>query len=391
MVGATADELLQQIEKDKNMVVNPFVDIDPSEINSKPNETLNFSCEIDSDLEPATSENVWENADQDSSDAESLDLEMSDLLRHAGVYTDEEMVLSIRNHAVRLQNLCIQQYRRLLYLLREKKARYLTELKREKEIYGPVTKPQQMTLHDKKQYDQLRALARYQKIGIGPEALLFKKMLERRKAVTPGLVVRSKNYNKCTFTEGGVKCLLRVLPATKHCRKHILNDRAQVLFQACGVQKQDHTCREPIVPIPIPNATCAFHFSLPKGALSSKKVSKPPEYVKKEDNDDDINAQTKIYVEDTIKDEKLSLSQDLAGDSLDLLLNGCPKSSASCSTSSSQPQQVVSDEAVPTSSQIKPIADDLDISMTDKLFEDITKNLKNEPFMDALENYFKVD
>ena len=41
-----------------------------------------------------------------------------------------------------------------------------------------------MTLHEKKQYDQLRALARYQKIGIGPEALLFKKMLERRKAVS---------------------------------------------------------------------------------------------------------------------------------------------------------------------------------------------------------------
>lgn len=179
-----------------------------------------------------------------------------------------------------------------------------------------------MTLHEKKQYDQLRALARYQKIGVGPEALLFKKMLERRKAVswyfykvtynsyaydcknyvsqvTPGLVVRTKNYNKCTYTEGGVKCLMRVLPSTKHCKKHILNvsiflflqpistyvlkvncddvllwlkDRAQVLFQACGIQKQDHTCKEPIVPIPIPNATCTFHFSLPNDVLPLKKV-----------------------------------------------------------------------------------------------------------------------
>lgn len=40
-----------------------------------------------------------------------------------------------------------------------------------------------MTLHEKKQFDQLRALSRYQKVGAGPEALLFKKMLERRKAV----------------------------------------------------------------------------------------------------------------------------------------------------------------------------------------------------------------
>lgn len=86
----------------------------------------------------------------------------------------------------------------------------------------------------------------------------------------------------------------------------------------------------------------------------------------------------------------MNLSQDLAGDSFDLLLNGCPKTSAGeCSTSSSQPQPSVSEETVSTS-QIKPIADDLDINMTDKLFEDITKNLKNEPFMDALESYFKL-
>lgn len=52
------------------------------------------------------------------------------------MYTDEEIVLAARNHAVRIQNLCIQQYRRLLYILREKRSKYLVELKREKEIYG---------------------------------------------------------------------------------------------------------------------------------------------------------------------------------------------------------------------------------------------------------------
>lgn len=58
--------------------------------------------------------------------------------RYATVFTDEEMILAARNHATRLQNLCIQQYRRLLYLLREKRSKYLTESKREKEIYGKL-------------------------------------------------------------------------------------------------------------------------------------------------------------------------------------------------------------------------------------------------------------
>lgn len=49
---------------------------------------------------------------------------------------------------------------------------------------GPLSKPRQMTWREKKQFDQLKALAKYQKIGTGPEALLFKKMLERRKAVS---------------------------------------------------------------------------------------------------------------------------------------------------------------------------------------------------------------
>lgn len=177
-----------------------------------------------------------------------------------------------------------------------------------------------MTLQEKKQFDHLKALANYKKIGVGPEALLFKKMLDRRKAVrfivtlfiafefmsyeigvilhifsqiTPGWCIRTKNYNKCVFSEGGVKCLVRVIPSTKYCKKHILSvgftnslknirkisflkiyvfqDKAQVLFQECGIQKNDHTCREPVVPIP--NVTCIFHNTLPERASDGAEVS----------------------------------------------------------------------------------------------------------------------
>lgn len=57
-------------------------DIDPAEVNAKTNETLNYSCDIDSDVEAASTENVWDDGEQDSSDTESLDHEMNDPLRY---------------------------------------------------------------------------------------------------------------------------------------------------------------------------------------------------------------------------------------------------------------------------------------------------------------------
>lgn len=110
LVGATADELLEQIEENKNITVNPFseydeklelhcaskcpiisylyitADLDVTKINAKTSETLNFSCEADSDVEPATIDNVWDNAEQDSSDTEGLDYEMTDPLRFFPYY-----------------------------------------------------------------------------------------------------------------------------------------------------------------------------------------------------------------------------------------------------------------------------------------------------------------
>jgi len=49
--------------------------------------------------------------------------------------------------------------------------------------------------------------------------------------------------NKCIYTEGGVKCSVRTLPAAKFCTKHVLNDPFQVLFQPCGTQQDEETCK----------------------------------------------------------------------------------------------------------------------------------------------------
>lgn len=72
-----------------------------------------------------------------SSDAESVDSQMEDPFKHAGVYTAEEVTLLTRDKLIRLQSLYIEQFRRLQHALKERRIRYLHALKREKEtLYG---------------------------------------------------------------------------------------------------------------------------------------------------------------------------------------------------------------------------------------------------------------
>lgn len=44
-----------------------------------------------------------------------------------------------------------------------------------------------------------------------------------------------------------------------------------MLFQECGIQKNDLICKEPVVPMP--NVTCIFHYTLPEGNSDTPEVS----------------------------------------------------------------------------------------------------------------------
>lgn len=52
------------------------------------------------------------------------------ILRHAGVYTAEEIALVFRDKLIRLQSLYIEQFKRLHHRLREKRRHYLHAMKR---------------------------------------------------------------------------------------------------------------------------------------------------------------------------------------------------------------------------------------------------------------------
>lgn len=54
-------------------------------------------------------------------------------LRHAGIFTAEEVIYIAREKLIKLQSLYIDQFRRLQYILKEKRRKYLLALKKEKE------------------------------------------------------------------------------------------------------------------------------------------------------------------------------------------------------------------------------------------------------------------
>lgn len=103
------------------------------------------------------------------------------------------------------------------------------------------------------------------------EAVLYKKYKEKRSKAIEGYGQKATSYVKCIFTEGGVKCGDRALPCCKFCRKHILEDKKQVLFKACDIEKSGVVCKEPIPSI-FDDSTCVLHLVMPTKTHYVQKV-----------------------------------------------------------------------------------------------------------------------
>lgn len=80
--------------------------------------------------------------------------------------------------------------------------------------------------------------------------------------------------NKCTYSEGGFKCGERAMPCTKFCRKHIFEDKKQILYRPCNIEKSGVVCQEPVPDI-FDNTTCVLHIELPPQRDYTQKVCKP--------------------------------------------------------------------------------------------------------------------
>ncbi|XP_043484335.1 KAT8 regulatory NSL complex subunit 2 isoform X2 [Leptopilina heterotoma] len=245
---------------DKTNILDPFTEIEASKVNAKVSDILDYASSSDSDVEAATVSDTVRGTFLDDSDTESVHSPQEDPLKHAGIFTAEEVIYIAREKLIRLQSLYIDQFRRLQYTLREKRRKYLHALKKEKETLCSIHNQPKESGKEKKIYDKLKALNRYHRRS-GFEAILYRKSVERRVQATEGQSQKPPSIPKCIFTEGGVKCGERTLPSAKHCRKHILSDHNQVLFKACGASMADIECHEP-VPV-IFDSNCVFHMNLP--------------------------------------------------------------------------------------------------------------------------------
>jgi len=242
-------------------VINPFeMEVDGS--SKSRSYVLECASESDSDIEPSTLDAVWKGANEDSSDAESVDSQMDDPLRHAGIYSAEEVVVITRNKLLRLQCLYQRQFERLGHILKEKRRKYLQNIKKEKELLCSIYDQVNTTSKEQKMYNKLKALNRYHKRSM-TETVAYLASIEKRSKEINGTNHKPLGHSaKCTFTEGGVRCQRVTLPMTKHCFKHILEDTSQNIFKACGCEKADLKCND-TVPCVSAGGMCILHIQLP--------------------------------------------------------------------------------------------------------------------------------
>ncbi|XP_055910932.1 nucleolar protein 11-like [Eupeodes corollae] len=281
------DEEIDVVSPNIQQFVNYEQISDLNTVNSlikKKRRILDYASDSSTDVEPVTLQNTSKGHEWDISDDESVDSQDEDLLKHAGIYTNEEALAISKKKLINLQNLYMEQINRLHHILKEKRRRYLHSIRKERETLCSIHEQQKRSPGERSLYEKLKALNHYHRRH-GIEAVLHRKFKEKRAKTNDGNVSKGLPFVKCIFTEGGVKCGERTMPSCKYCRKHILEDKKQILFRACGVEKSGVVCQEP-VPNIFEDATCVLHISLPtKKQYIQKKYESETE-----EDDEDISA-----------------------------------------------------------------------------------------------------
>ncbi|XP_022817030.1 KAT8 regulatory NSL complex subunit 2 isoform X1 [Spodoptera litura] len=257
-------------EQAEPQVVDPFKQLDATSINTAYATSMMecASCS-DSDGESVT---LGPGGDCRAGDHEDLsdteDAPCEDLpLWKAGVYTAEEAVSVAKTCLKLLQSAYIKQMSRLRVLLQSARLNYLRDMKAEKEQYCSINAQSRggpLTVRERRQLRKLKAFASYHRKH-GQDAVLARKLHRKRdKLSSTSTATRPlPSQARCTFSEGGVRCPAHVLPAARHCLKHILHDTNQVLFAPCGDTRGVASCREPVAKLPLPSSACRYHTDPP--------------------------------------------------------------------------------------------------------------------------------
>uniref|UniRef100_A0A8D2P4X9 KAT8 regulatory NSL complex subunit 2 n=8 Tax=Passeriformes TaxID=9126 RepID=A0A8D2P4X9_ZOSLA len=232
----------------------------------------------DCEQDPVTVEQTWR-GDPDS-EADSIDSDQEDPLKHAGVYTAEEVALIMREKLIRLQSLYIDQFKRLQHLLKEKKRRFLHSRKGEHEAIGSslLTGPEGLMAKERENLKRLKCLRRYRQ-RYGVEALLHRQLRERRVLATDGAAQQAhttRSSQRCLAFVDDVRCSNPSLPLTRHCLTHICQDTNQTLFKPCQ-GSEEVPCNKP-VPVSLSEEPCCpLHLRLPPQMYVPEQVLAVPQ------------------------------------------------------------------------------------------------------------------
>ncbi|XP_071788022.1 KAT8 regulatory NSL complex subunit 2-like [Asterias amurensis] len=235
----------------------PATEAQPEPQGSVAAKILDCGSESESDEDPLQVDQAWRGTTD--SDAESVDSEQEDLLKHAGVYTPEEVALITREKLIRLQSLYINQFKRLQHLMKEKRRQYLISSKLEKETIGSslgsFNSPK-----EKRKILKLQSMQSYHRRH-GSEALLHRRSKNRRIKATPSYTGPQKISTPphCKFSSLGKGCERPGLPVTGFCLEHVLEDTQQVLYTPCT--KGRTACIHPANPLS-QESTCLLHTPL---------------------------------------------------------------------------------------------------------------------------------
>jgi len=233
----------------------------------------------------ATVENAWR-GDGDS-DAESVDSDIEDPLKHAGAFTAEETIRIMRDKLIRLQKLYIEQFSRLQYLLKEERREFRINVRKEKEEnFMSIHKQPKESPEEQIAYDTLKSLNHYSKPH-GQEAILNNMLQEKRVRASAGVSSSSSSLadkaGKCTFNlTTNTKCCDTTVPMSKYCVKHIMSDPNQVLFRLCSVSTSDDGPCETPIPDLFDTSSCVYHTQLLPRVSDSKETIDLPMSLKKE-------------------------------------------------------------------------------------------------------------
>lgn len=258
--------------------VDPFKEIDATAVNSNVSSSImEYASASDSECDSVTLGPGGDCRHRDASDNEEAPCETQPLWK-AGVFTAEEAVTEAKNVLRSLQSAYIRQMGRLRILLQTARLQYVRSLRAEKEQYCSINSQARsgpLTVRERRQLRKLKAYAGYHKKH-GVDAVLARKLHHKRARVNDIANRHIPSHGRCTFSEGGVRCPTRVLPATKHCLKHILHDRHQVLFSACGDSRGGAACREALADLPLPSALCRYHLIPPVYTTFTLKKEEAP-------------------------------------------------------------------------------------------------------------------